>query len=437
MIKNKLLKNISWLFFDKIVRIFGGLFIGIWIARYLGPEDFGVLNYALAYTALFMLFVNLGLDQIVVREIVKTPKLLKYLLGTTFWLKFIGALLSILFISISLYFMKLDTITTLVILVTSIGFIFQSFDVIDYYFQSQVLSKYVAAARSSAFILSSTLKIFLIINEFSVLYFAVALVIDALFATIFLIYIYQKRGMNILKWKFSKNIAVKLLKYSWPLALSGFIISVYTKIDQIMIGNMLNLSEVGIYGVATTLSTAWLFLPSIVVSTFMPYFVNLKKTNNELYEYRLIQLYSLMFWIGVSVGVIVLVFGQWIIHALYGPAYEEAYYALVFNIWNGIFISQALARSIWLISENLQKYRLYNNIFAVTLNIGVNFVLIPIYGISGAAIATLLTQGLSTWVFPFLWKPMRSSNIAIMKAINPKYFININIKENNESVSTN
>ena len=399
--KNKLLKNISWLFFDKIIRILGSLFIGIWIARYLGPNNFGILNYALAYTGLFVLFVNLGLNQIIVREIVKKPKLTNYLLGTAFGLKLTGSIIAIVSIYFSLQFIETDSITKIIIFILSIGFILQSVDVIDYFYQSQVLSKYVVIARNSAFILSSLVKIYLILNEYSVVYFALAGIIDLALASLFLLLIYSQKGGQLLQWRFSKKIAIRLLKYSWPLALSTFLIAIYMRIDQVMIGNMLDTEQVGIYSVAVRLSEFWLFIPAIIISTFMPYFINLREVNNELYYCRLMQLYSFMFWMGIFVGIVTFVFGEDIIILFFGEAYAGAYSALVLNIWSGVAISQGLARSIWLIGEDLQKYRLYNNIIGVILNIVLNIVLIPKYGIVGAAIATLLTQSLGPWVFSF------------------------------------
>lgn len=425
MTKNKLLKNISWLFFDKIIRILGSLFVGIWVARYLGPNNFGILNYALAYTGLFVLFVNLGLNQIIVREIVKKPKLTNYLLGTAFGLKLMGSIIAIVSIYFSLQFIETDSITKTIILILSIGFILQSIDVIDYFYQSQVLSKYVVIARNSAFGLSSLLKIYLILHEYSVVYFAIAGIIDLALAGLFLLLIYKKTGGQLLQWKFSSKIAIRLLTFSWPLALSSFLIAIYMKIDQVMIGNMLDTEQVGIYSVAVRLSEFWLFIPAIMISTLMPYFINLREVNNELYYYRLMQLYSFMFWMGIFVGIVTFVFGEDIIILLFGEAYVGAYSALVLNIWSGVAISQGLARGIWLIGEDLQKYRLYNNIIGVTLNIVLNIVLIPKYGIVGASIATLLTQSLGPWVFSFLWKPLRASTLAMIKSINPIYLINI------------
>jgi O-antigen/teichoic acid export membrane protein len=418
------LKNVSWLLFDRLVRIFGGLFVGIWIARYLGPSDFGILNYALAYVAFFQVFVGLGLDQIVVREVVKYPKLTNYILGTALGLKFLGSILALIGVFISLLFIQTDQITKLVIFILTIRIVFQPVDVIDYFFQAKVISKYTVIARSSAFLCSSLLSIFFILYEYSVIYFALSLLVDLLLSALFLLIIYQKNSYVVKQWRFSKKMAVNLIKFAWPLALSGFLISIYTKIDQVMIGNMLDIEQVGIYSAAVKLSEAWLFFPVILVSAFMPYFVSLRESDNALYHYRLIQLYSYMFWMGVFVGLVTIVFGKSIISLLFGASYIDAYMALVFNIWNGIFISQAVARGIWMISENLQIYRLYSNIIAVVLNIAVNLLLIPKYGIAGAAIATLMTQALGTWVLSFFWQPLRRSTLAMIKSINPIYLLN-------------
>ncbi len=418
------LKNTSWLLFDRLVRIFGGLLIGIWIARYLGPSDFGILNYALAYIAFFQIFVGLGLDQIVVREVVKYPKLTNYILGTTFGLKFCGSILALIGVFISLLFIQTDHVTKTVIFILTIRMAFQSLDVIDYFFQAKVVSRYTVIARGLAFFFSSLLNIFFILYEYSLIYFALSLLIDLLLSALFLWTIYQKNGYIVKQWKFSKKIAINLMKFAWPLALSAFLISIHMKIDQVMIGNMLDIEQVGIYSAAVRLSEAWLFLPAILVSTFMPYFISLRESNNALYNYRLIQLYSYMFWMGVFVGLVVIIFGKSVVGLLFGAAYIDAYTALVFNIWNGIFISQAVARGIWMISENLQIYRLYSNIIVVVLNISVNLLLIPKYGIAGAAVATLITQALGTWIVSLFWKPLRASTLAMIRSINPIYLFN-------------
>jgi len=425
MTRTTIFRNLSWLFFDKVIRTVLLLLVGIWIARYLGPSDFGVLSYALAYTALFSVFIRLGLDQILVREIVKKEKLTNYFLGTAFVLKLVGGLLAIIFVALSLVLVSLDPLSKAVILIISAGFVFQSLDVIDYFFQSKILSKYVVVARNSALILTSALKIYFILNGFEVIYFALAQVLDFLLVGIFLTFAYRLRGNAVGEWQFSKKIAWRLLKYSWPLGLSLFLITIHTKVDQIMIGVMLDQTQVGLYSVAVQLSEFWYFIPAIIISTLMPYFVTLRTRNKALYQARLVQLYSLMFWLGTAAGIFVIFFGDQLVTLLFGEAYADAYLALVFNIWNGIWVSQGVARGIWLINENLQIYRLYTNAIIVILNLSLNFILIPLYGIAGAAIATLATQSIGTWVVSAFWRPIRGSTWSMIKSVNPIYLFSI------------
>lgn len=428
--KARIFNNISWLFFDKIIRIFGSLVVGIWVARYLGPEQFGILNYGMAFVAMFSFLPNLGLNQIVVRDITKHPEKTNQIIGSSFVLKLLGSSLAVaLIVLIVLSLNKTDTLVKYVIILFSIGFIFQAFDVIDFFYQSQMLSKYVVFSRNITFIIVTGIKIFLILHEYDLIWFVVTATFGLFLDALFLIIAYTKTHKFILNWRFDKDMAFELMKNSWPLMLSAFLISIHMKIDQVMIGNILSTKQVGIYSVAVRLAEFWYFIPSIIVSTLMPYFVELREKKNGLYHFRLIQLYSLMFWMGVSVGIFALFFGEDIIRLLFGEAYTGAYSALVFNIWNGIFISQAIARGIWLISENLQKYRLYNNLIIVNINIVTNIILIPKIGITGAAIATLLTQALGSWVVSFLWKPLRASTWEMIKSANPMYLIRVKVSE--------
>ncbi|WP_338411258.1 oligosaccharide flippase family protein [Pseudoalteromonas nigrifaciens] len=204
------LANASWLIFDRFLRIVGGLFVGIWIARYLGPNDFGILNYSLGYVAFFQVFVGLGLNQIVVREVVKSPKLTNYILGTAFGLKLIGSFLAMIGVYASLFLIQADYITKLVIFFLTLRMLFQSVDVIEYFFNAKVISKYTVLARSLAFICSSSLNIFFIVYDFSVVYFALSLLFDLLLSAFLLLFIYKKTGYLINQWRFSKKIASNL-----------------------------------------------------------------------------------------------------------------------------------------------------------------------------------------------------------------------------------
>ncbi len=417
MTKKKLLENIAWLFFDKVLKIGGGLYISIWVARYLGATNFGILNYSIAFISFFILFSNLGLDQILVRDLVKKEKLTNYLLGTAFFLKLFGSIFSIFSIFGVLFFIELEFTIKLIIFILSFEFIFQTFNVISLFYQAKVLSKYVVIAQNGAFLISSLVKVYLITNEYDVAYFAVANVIYMLFVAVFLIIIYTRTKLKIKNWKFSKKIAISLLKQSWPLAISVLLITIHLKVDQLMIEDMLSIKDVGVYSVAVKLAEFWYFVPSILISTFMPYFTKIRTSDLDLYYYRLSQLYSLMFWMGIFIGIVVFYFGENIILFLFGEEYILAYTALYINIWAGIFVAQSYVRSIWMVNENLYIYRMIINIFAIIINISANLILIPIYGISGAAMATLLSLFLSIWIFPLFFSLLRGSTYAMVKSI--------------------
>jgi len=416
--------NIAWLFFDKVIRIFGGLFIGIWEARYLGPENFGILSYAIAYTFLFTFLVKLGLDQIVVRDIKKNPYKADLIIGTAFYLKLIGSALALCSVVLSLIIIEPGSLMTrMLILIIAISFIFQSLDVVDFSFQSQVKSKYVVLARNSAFLIAALLKVYAIMNAYSVYWFAGIFSLELFFSACLLCFFYTRVDGQIKCWRLDREIAIGLLKSSWPIMVSVFLVAVYMKVDQVMIGYYLENKDVGLYSVAVSLSEAWYFIPAIIVSTLLPYFVSLREDDHNLYLSHLSILYSLMFWMGVAAGIVVMVYGQDLIIFLYGEAYKDSYTALVYNIWAGIFVSQGIARGIWMVSEDLQLYRMYTNIFGIIINIFGNIWLIPLLGIPGAALATLLTQGISTWGISLMWNPLRQSTVFMIKAINPMCLI--------------
>ncbi len=378
----------------------------------------------MAFISFFSFISTLGLNAIVVREVTKHKTLHDSIIGTAFYLKLYGGILAFGLGALLIYLIKPDDSTTqLIVMLLLIGYIFQSVDVVTYSFQAKVLSKYSVFARNTAFIFSSALKVYFIVNEYDLVYFAFAILVDIVLSSIFMLMIYAKLGFSVTVWKFDSSVAIQLLKDSWPLMLSAFFITIYMKIDQIMIESFLDMKSVGLYSVAVRLSEAWYFIPAIIVSTVMPYFVKLRDTNQELYIFRLKQIFTLMFWMSIGVGIFVTMFGEQMIVLLFGETYKDAYVALSLNIWAGIFISIGVASTLWIITENLQIYQLAGTLIGVVLNIVGNYILIPLYGMSGAAIATLLTQGRGLWVVPLFFKPIRGFAIMSFKSILPIYLI--------------
>lgn len=411
-------KNTSWLMGEKILRMAVGLFVGVWVARYLGPEQYGLLSYAQSFVFLFTAFATLGLDSIVVRELVKDDSQRDVLLGTSFVLKLVGSLFILPFLWVAVQFTSNDSYTNVIIFITALATIFQSFNVIDFYYQSTVMGKYVALANTICLMLSSLIKVVLIINNAPLIAFAWMAVFDSVVLAIGLIYFYLiKTKQKLTGWGFDSNIAKQLLKDSYPLIISGVMISLYMRIDQVMIKEMLDTNAVGQFAAAVRISEAWYFIPMALCSSLFPAIANAKKTDSKLYIDRLSRLYATVAWLGLAVGLFVSLFGYCIIYILYGNQYIEAVNVLNIHIWAGLFVGLGVASNIWLNIENLNHLVMRSTFLGVVTNIGLNFLLAKKYGVAGVAFATLVSYSVSAYLSLLLYKQTRSNFYQINKSV--------------------
>lgn len=396
----KYFKNTSWLLGEKILRLIVGLFVGIWVARYLGPEQFGLFSYTQSFVGLFAAIATLGLDGIVIRELVKDPTRRDELIGTAFWLKLIGGFSVLLLLAIAINLTSNDTYTNTLVFIIASATVFQAFNVVDFYFQSKVLSKYIVYANIISLLLSSLVKITFILYEAPLIAFAWTIVFDTIVLSLGFVYFYfQKSTFHIQNLTFRKETATALLKDSWPLILSGIVISLYMKIDQVMIMEMMDSAAVGQYAAAVRISEAWYFIPSIIASSFFPAIINAKKQNKELYYDRLQKLFDLMVWISITIALLTTLFSDSILHLLYGAEYNQASSVLVLHIWTGIFVAFSIVSGNWYINENYTKLAFYRNALGALANILLNYQLIPKYGITGAALGTLISYILASYIY--------------------------------------
>ncbi|MEO1187108.1 MAG: flippase, partial [Cyanobacteria bacterium J06636_27] len=268
----KILSNTGWLFGDRILRMGAGLLVGVWVARYLGSERYGLFNYAFAFISLFTPIFTLGLDDVVIRQLVKESSDKQKILGTTFGLKLIGGIVSVLFaVGCIVLLGEKNTLTIWLVAILAMTGVFRTADTIDLWFQSQVQSKYTVVAKNIGYLSSTLLKIGLILNEAPLIAFAWATLAEIVIGAIGLICIYQVKGFSkIWNWNWSLTTAKNLLRESFPLIFSGFAILIFMKIDQIMLGQMKGDSEVGIYSAAVRVSELWYFIPTAIVSSVAP-----------------------------------------------------------------------------------------------------------------------------------------------------------------------
>jgi O-antigen/teichoic acid export membrane protein len=282
-----------------------------------------------------------------------------------------------------------DHYTNLLVFIIASSTIFQSFNIIDFYCQATVQSKYIAFANAITLSISSVIKVALILNEAPLIAFAFMVVIDSFVLACGFIYFYLKHlKLKLLDFKFNRTIAVELLRDSWPLIFSGLVISVYVKIDQVMIKEMMNVEAVGQYAAAVRISEGWYFIPMVIASSILPALINAKKQCEQLYYSRLQKLFDFIVWMSIAIAVIMTFLSDWLIIFLYGEQYSQAGRVLMIHIWAGVAVSFGIVWSSWILIENKQKMIVYFHVLSMILNVVYNFFFIPSQGIEGAAIAT-------------------------------------------------
>lgn len=411
--------NTSWLLAERILRMLVLLFVGVYIARYLGPQDFGLLSYALSFAGLFLALATLGLDTLLVRELVRAPERRDELLGTAFLLKLGGALVMWLAIAAVAPLAGHDTRTNILVAVVALAAVFQAFNVIDFNYQAEVKSRYVVHAQLLQLLVSSTVKLGFIAIGAPLLWFAWAICLDGLLLAASLGIVYLRKTGNPFHWKWKTATARILLQHSWPLILSGMVISVYMKIDQVMLKTILGTEAVGIYAAAVKLSEAWYFIPMVITSSVFPAIISSRAEDKNRYHQQMKKLYSLMIWMAMAIALPISLVSPWIIETLYGAAYKDAAAVLTIHIWAGVFVFIGVSGSKWLLNENLQKYHTINTTTGAVANITLNLYLIPLYGVTGAAVATLISQAVAAYFCQALFAETRSNFIRITHSFFP------------------
>lgn len=412
------ISNTGWLFADNILRMGVGLLVGVWVARYLGPEQFGQLSYALAFTALFSSVASLGLDGIVVRNIVRDPSCKEETLGTAFLLKIIGGSATFVLTMAAIFMLRpADGLTHWLVGIIAAGTIFQAFDTIDFWFQSQVQSKYTVLAKNTAFIICSIIKIACLIAKAPLIAFAWIALFEIITGSTGLIVAYKSRRGYLGEWRGSLNRARELLKDSWPLIFSGIVSMVYMRIDQVMLGEMAGNEEVGIYSAAVRLAEVWYFIPMTVVSSVFPSIVEARTMGEELFYERLQKLYNMMALLAYAIAIPVTLLSGWLVKMLFGDAYGRAGFMLAGLIWAGLFVNMGVARSSFLTSMNWTRVHLMTVFLGCVLNVALNFLLIPQYGGMGAVIATCVAYWFAAHGACLVYKPLYKTGYMLTKAM--------------------
>jgi len=396
------LVNIGWLVGDNILRTGVKVIVGIWLARYLGPEKFGLLSFAGALVAIFAGLATLGLGEILIRDLVRHPERKEHIIGTSFVLQFAAGCACFLALFVTARFARPGEPGTLMVVLIVGAILFVSpLATIRNWFLSQVSYKYVVLAENSASLAVSAVRALLILAAASVVAFAWATVAEVVLMAFGLIVMYIRTG-NTIDWKFRRKIAVSQLRETWPLAAGLLAYTLYGRVDQVMLGQMLGDAKVGVYAAAVRVAELWLFIPPAISSSFFPSLVSAREANPDEYRRRLQQLFNLMVVLGVGASVVLSFSANWIVGLLFGSEYSDAGPVLQIYSWAGIFVGFAWMGERYLVIEGLQRLVMYRHLIGAIINVTANWLLIPTFGLVGAAWASIATYAIANYLVDVL-----------------------------------
>ena len=388
--KEKVISNVVWAVTGKVVTLLGGLLVGIFVARYLGPEQYGLMSYVMSYVALFQVLASFGMDQIEIREEAKTPEEKNKIIGTAFVLKISFALITMLLVAITAWIFEADSFTKWMIILYSASMIANSFGVIRNYFTSLVWNEYIVKTEITRTFIGAGIKIGLLLLHAPLVWFIAATLFDTILIAGGYFVSYRSKIDSIKKWAFDREQARYLIKQSFPLLLSGAAVVVYNKISEVMLGNMLDKTAVGYYSVASRFVEICIFIPTIISQTITPILVKYHESNINLYNQQTKIYCSTITWCSIMIAIIITFTSAPLIKYTFGTEYMASIPVLQVLSFKAIGAALMQSSGQMIIIEGLQKYAVLRNGVACFVCIIGNLILIPILGVMGAALSGVL-----------------------------------------------
>lgn len=399
--------NTSWVFADFFFRQGLNIIVGIYVARYLKPQLFGLLSYASVYMQILMPFALLGLNQVVIRELVKNEIDNNKILGTAFVLKFCSSLITLLvIIGLSIIF-ESEKNLQLYIIIASLSLLFSPFQVIDYFFQAKVQSKFVAYSQQIASITTSAIRFVLVIIQAKLTWFVVLISVEAFIVAVSLLFIFILKKHVIQKWTFDRNLISMFKREILQILLASFFVSLYVRIDQVMLRYLATDKDLGIYTAAVKLCEPFYVVATLLLSSLFPAIVNGLQISYEEYRKRIQKLYDLLLWIAIICSIIITLLSSQIIDVIYGLDYTSSKSVLIIYFWASPFVFLGVVAGNAMMIEKKQKYSIIMTCLGAVTNVILNFLFIPLYGVNGAAFATLISYAGASYFFNLLFPQTR------------------------------
>jgi O-antigen/teichoic acid export membrane protein len=414
-----ILVNFSWVAFDKILRLAVGLVVGVWVARYLGPSQYGELSYLLTLVSLFATFASLGMDNIVVRELSRSGADGAEILGSAFILRLAGAVSGVTLGLVSFLFIgqMRESGTTLLFLVISLSLLFASFDVIDFWFQSRLQMRYSVIGRNIGFLVGIAGRVAAILYGLSLFWFGAIYTAEIAAGACGLLLVYGLSGERILQWKVSIRRCVALIMQVRYLFLSALLIIVQARIDQIMLASLLGSKQLGLYAAALRLIEFFVFLPMLIHTVLVPVLSGDEFIDRRRHDEELLNVYRLMVLIFLPVGAVLIFFPAQLVGILYGPQYEGAAPLLALMSARLLLANFGIAKSLFFLRENAFGISLIGALLGCAINVGLNFALIPAWGAAGVVWASVISFFVTIFLVDLLFPATRRNFFLMVRAL--------------------
>lgn len=414
--KNKVTRNASWMIIGRIYQMSLSFVVSMLTARYLGPSNYGLINYSSSFTSFFSTFCVLGINSVIVKNFIDHPNEEGRTTGSAIGVRMISSICSVVLIMVATLFLDRGERTThLVVLLLGLGAIPQVFDTLNYWFQAKLESKYAAIASAIGYTVMMGYKISLLVFQKNVVWFAAASSIEYLVVAVCLYYNYRRHGGPSLSFSWRK--VKELLNSSHHFILVSLMVSIYGSTDKLMLKQMMDETEVGFYSTAVTVCGLWCFILAAINDSMYPVILEAFESDIKLFERKCRQLYAIVFYTSVGVSILYTMFAKYIILILYGEAYLPAITPMRIVTWYIAFSYLGDARNVWVISYDCQKYLKYLYIGSAITNVVMNYFLIPLFGASGAAFASVVTQISTIMIFPLFIRKMRPNVKLMLDAI--------------------
>jgi len=414
------INNASWIIGCKIVQAFLGLIITMLSARYLGPSGYGLINYAASIVTFVVPVMQLGLRSTLVKEFIDKPDTQGETLGTALLMNIVSALACMIGIAVFVTIANRNEPTTLIVcMLYSVNLLFQALEMSQYWFQSKLLSKYTSLTMLFAYFVASAYKIFLLVTQKSIYWFAVSQAIDYMIVAIVLLVIYYKIGGQRLSFSLSRG--KDMLRRSKHYIIAGMMVMVFQQTDKIMLKIMLDDAATGYYAAAVACAGMTSFVFAAVIDSVRPVILETKGQSIHAYEQNVSRLFSIIFYMSLIQCIFMTLLAAPIIHILYGVEYYASIDALRLVVWYTTYSYFGSVRNVWILAEEKQRYLWIINLSGALVNVVLNFALIPVWGIMGAAFASFVTQFFTNFILGFIMQPIRDCNRLMLRGINPKF----------------